>query len=347
MRAVVVKQDSTGVEVVEKTLRPLKAGEALVDVEYCGVCHTDLHVAHGDFGQKPGRVLGHEGIGIVREVAEGVTSLKPGDRVSIAWFFEGCGRCEYCVTGNETLCRSVINAGYTADGGMAEECIVTADYAVKVPEGLDPAQASSITCAGVTTYKAIKVGKPQPGQWVVIWGAGGLGNLAVQYAKKVFNTHVIAVDINDDKLELAKEVGADYVINARNEDPVSKILELSNGGAHISVVTAVSKVAFNQAIDTARAAGKVVAVGLPSETMDVSIVKTVLNGIEIIGSLVGTREDLKEAFEFGAQGLVVPVVQKRPIEDAVAIFDEMEKGTIQGRMVIDMGYHKCSCGCSH
>lgn len=347
MRAVVVNSESTGVEVVEKELRGLKAGEALVDVEYCGVCHTDLHVAHGDFGKKPGRVLGHEGIGIVREVAEGVTSLKVGDRVSIAWFFEGCGRCEYCVSGNETLCRDVINAGYTADGGMAEQCIVTADYAVKVPEGLDPAQASSITCAGVTTYKAIKVGKPQPGQWVVIWGAGGLGNLAVQYAKRVFNTNVIAVDINDDKLGLAKEVGADYVINAKNEDPVVKIKELSGLGAHISVVTAVSKVAFNQAIDSARAAGKVVAVGLPSETMDVSIVKTVLDGIEIIGSLVGTREDLKEAFYFGAQGLVVPVVQIRPIEDAVAIFDEMEKGTIQGRMVIDMKGETCGCGCGH
>ena len=344
MKAVVVNKEGTGVEVVETSLRPLKVGEALVDVEYCGVCHTDLHVAHGDFGKKPGRILGHEGIGIVREVAEGVTSLKVGDRVSIAWFFEGCGRCEYCVTGNETLCRSVINAGYTADGGMAQECIVTADYAVKVPEGLDPAQASSITCAGVTTYKAIKVGKPQPGQWVVIWGAGGLGNLAVQYAKKVFNTNVVAVDINDDKLALAKEVGADYIINGKKEDPVKKILELSNGGAHISVVTAVSKVAFNQAIDSARAAGKVVAVGLPSETMDVSIVKTVLDGIEIIGSLVGTREDLKEAFEFGAQGLVVPVVQTRTIEEAPAIFEEMEQGKIQGRMVIDM---KAGCSCGH
>lgn len=335
MKAVVVNKDGTGIEVVEKEIRKPGYGEALIDVEYCGVCHTDLHVAHGDFGKVPGRVLGHEGIGVVTELGEGVKSLKVGDRVSVAWFFEGCGCCEYCNTGRETLCRTVSNAGYSVDGAMAEKCIVVADYAVKVPEGLDPAQASSITCAGVTTYAAIKAGRLKPGQWIAIYGAGGLGNLAVQYAKKVFNAHVVAVDINDDKLQLAKECGADIIINGKKEDPV-KVIQEKTGGVHSAVVTAVSKIAFNQAVDSVRAAGKVIAVGLPSETMDVSIVKTVLDGIEIIGSLVGTRKDLEEAFQFGAEGLVVPVVEKRPIEDAPAIFKEMEEGTIQGRMVIDM-----------
>lgn len=335
MKAVVVNKEGCGVEVVEREIRKPGYGEALIDVEYCGVCHTDLHVANGDFGKVPGRVLGHEGIGVVKEIGEGVKSLKIGDRVSVAWFFEGCGACEYCNTGRETLCRNVKNAGYSVDGAMATECIVTADYAVKVPEGLDPAQASSITCAGVTCYSAIKAGGVKPGQWTVVYGAGGLGNLAVQYAKKVFNNHVIAVDINDDKLALAKECGADIVINGIKEDPV-KIIQEKSGGCHCAVVTAVSKIAFNQAIDSVRAAGKVVAVGLPSETMDVSIVKTVLDGIEIIGSLVGTRKDLEEAFQFGAEGFVVPVVTKRPIEDAPKIFQEMIDGTIQGRMVIDM-----------
>ncbi|MDG3131485.1 alcohol dehydrogenase AdhP [Streptococcus suis] len=336
MKAVVVNPESTGVVVVEKELRPLEAGEALVQVEYCGVCHTDLHVANGDFGKVPGRVLGHEGIGIVTEIAPDVTSLKIGDRVSIAWFFQGCGRCEYCTTGRETLCRTVKNAGYSVDGGMAEQCIVTADYAVKVPEGLDPAQASSITCAGVTCYKAIKEAHLDPGQWIAIYGAGGLGNLAVQYAKKVFNAHVIAIDINSDKLELAKEVGADIVINATEMDDVpAYIKEITNGGTHSAVVTAVSKIAFNQAIDSVRAGGYVVAVGLPSEYMDLSIVKTVLDGIKVVGSLVGTRKDLEEAFHFGAMGLVVPVVQKRPVEDAEAVFEEMAAGSIQGRMVLD------------
>ncbi|RSI12495.1 Alcohol dehydrogenase 1 [Streptococcus sanguinis] len=336
MKAVVVNPEGTNVQLIEnKELRPLETGEALVDIEYCGVCHTDLHVAHGDFGKVPGRVLGHEGIGIVKEIAPDVKKLKVGDRVSVAWFFEGCGACEYCTTGRETLCRTVKNAGYSVDGGMAEQCIVTADYAVKVPEGLDPAQASSITCAGVTTYKAIKEAQLQPGQWTVIFGAGGLGNLAVQYAKKVFNAHVVAVDINNDKLALAKEVGADIVINGHEVDDVAALIQEKTGGAHSAVVTAVSKVAFNQAVDSVRAGGRVVAVGLPSEMMDLSIVKTVLDGIQVIGSLVGTRKDLEEAFQFGAEGLVVPVVQKRPVSDAVDVFDEMEAGTIQGRMVLD------------
>ena len=184
MKAVVVNKEGTGVELAEREIRKPGYGEALIDVEYCGVCHTDLHVAKGDFGKVPGRILGHEGIGIVKELGEGVTSLKVGDRVSVAWFFEGCGCCEYCDTGRETLCRTVKNAGYSVDGAMAEQCIVTADYAVKVPDGLDPAQASSITCAGVTCYAAIKAAELKPGQWICLYGAGGLGNLAVQYAKK-------------------------------------------------------------------------------------------------------------------------------------------------------------------
>ena len=329
MRAVVVNQASTGVEVVEHEKPAVVGhGQALVKVEYCGVCHTDLHVAHGDFGQVPGRILGHEGIGIVEEVGEGVETLKKGDRVSIAWFFEGCGHCEYCTTGRETLCRSVKNAGYSVDGGMS-------DYAVKVPEGLNPAQASSITCAGVTTYKAIKEAKVEPGQWVAIYGAGGLGNLAIQYAKKVFNARVVAVDINQDKLDLAKESGADLVVNGKEVEDVAGYIQEKTGGTHSAVVTAVSKVAFNQAIDSVRAGGTVVAVGLPSEYMELSIVKTVLDGIRVVGSLVGTRKDLEEAFDFGAQGLVVPVVETVPVDTAVEVFDQMEKGEIQRRKVLD------------
>lgn len=334
MKAIIATKDRKA-EVVEKEIRPLKYGEALLDMECCGVCHTDLHVKNADFGDVAGRTLGHEGIGVVKEVGEGVTSLKVGDRASVAWFFEGCGHCEYCTTGRETLCREVKNSGYSVDGGMAEQCIVTADYAVKVPDGLSSEAASSITCAGVTCYKAIKVADTLPGQWMVISGMGGLGNLALQYAKNVFELKVIAVDINDAQLEFAKEMGADICVNPLKED-LGKVAQERVGGAHAAVVTAVGKSAFNQAVDSLRAGGKVIAVGLPSESMDLSIPRLVMDGIEVIGSLVGTRQDLREAFQFAAEGKVVPKYQMRPMEEINEIFEEMEQGKYTGRMVIDL-----------
>ncbi|WP_058911492.1 alcohol dehydrogenase AdhP [Entomohabitans teleogrylli] len=333
MKAAVVNKDHS-VDVVEKQLRPLAHGEALLKMVCCGVCHTDLHVKNGDFGDKTGVTLGHEGIGIVTAVGPGVSSLKPGDRASVAWFYQGCGHCEYCTSGNETLCREVKNAGYSVDGGMAEECIIVADYAVKVPDGLDSAAASSITCAGVTTYKAVKISAIAPGQWIAIYGLGGLGNLALQYAKNVFNAKVIAVDVNDAQLRLAREMGADLVVNSASED-AAQVIQAQTGGAHAAVVTAVAKVAFNSAVDAVRAGGRVVAVGLPPEAMSLDIPRLVLDGIQVVGSLVGTRQDLAEAFQFAAEGKVAPKVARRPLEDINAIFHEMEQGKIQGRMVID------------
>ncbi|WP_434779834.1 alcohol dehydrogenase AdhP [Neisseria sp. Ec49-e6-T10] len=341
MKAAVVSKKNPGkVDIKEVPVPKIGHGQALVEVEYCGVCHTDLHVAKGDFGAVPGRIIGHEGVGIVKELGPDVTNLKVGDRVSIAWFYKGCGACEYCITGRETFCRTVQNAGFSVDGAMAEQCVVDANYAVKVPDGLDPVQASSITCAGVTCYKAIKVSDVKPGQWIAIYGCGGLGNLAIQYAKNVFNAKVIAVDINDDKLKLAKEIGADLVCNSLKDGDAGEWIQKHVGGAHAAVVTAVSKVAFNQAVNSVRAASKVVAVGLPPETMDLAIVKTVLDGIEIVGSLVGTRKDLEEAFQFGAEGKVVPIVHTRCLDEVNDIFEEMEKGEILGRMVVDMHKHE-------
>jgi propanol-preferring alcohol dehydrogenase len=303
-------------------------------MECCGVCHTDLHVKNGDFGDKTGVILGHEGIGIVKEVGPGVTSLKVGDRTSVAWLYEGCGICEYCTSGKETLCRTVKNAGYTIDGSMAEECIVKADYSVKVPKGLDAPAASSVACAGVTTYKGVKVSKIKPGEWIAIYGLGGLGNLALQYAKNVFNAKVIAVDINDEQLKFAREMGADLTINCRTED-AAKVIQEKVGGAHAAVVTAVAKAAFNSAVDAVRAGARVVAIGLPTDAMSLNIPRLVLDGIQVVGSLVGTRKDLAEAFAFAAEGKVVPKVTLRPIQDINAILEEMEQGKIKGRMVIN------------
>ena len=336
MKAAVVRRIPDGyVDIIEKELRPIKANEALLDMEYCGVCHTDLHVAAGDYGDKPGRVLGHEGIGIVKQIGSDVTSLKIGDRVSVAWFFEGCGICEYCVSGNETFCHLAKNAGYSVDGGMSEQVIVVADYAVKVPEKLDPIKASSITCAGVTTYKAIKVSKVKPGDWQVVFGAGGLGNLSIQYAKNVFGAKVIAVDVNQDKLNLAKKIGADVIINSSEVCPVEEIKKITNGGAQSSIITAVARKAFEQGVSCLKRMGRMVAVALPNTYMNLSIPSTVFDGIEVAGSLVGTRLDLAEAFQFAAEGKVNPIVQTRKLDEVNDIINEMKNGKIEGRMVID------------
>src|SRR5690606_11876831 len=254
----------------------------------------------------------------------------------IAWLYESCGNCEYCNSGRETLGRDVKNSGYTVDGAMAEQVIVAADYAVKVPDGLDPAAATSISCAGVTTYKAVKVSQVQPGGWIDVFGIGGLGNLAVQYAKHVFGAKVIAFDINDDKLAFAKEVGADVVVNSLKEDPKERALEVTGGkGLDASIITAVAKEPFNQAVDVVKAGARVVAVGLPVDKMDLDIPRLVLDGIQVIGSLVGTRQDLQEAFQFAAEGKVVPKVTLRKIEEINDIMEEMEQGKFTGRMVID------------
>ena len=285
---------------------------------------------------KAGTVLGHEGIGIVKEIGADVRSLQVGDRVSVAWFFEGCGHCEYCVSGNETFCREVKNAGYSVDGGMAEEAIVVADYAVKVPDGLDPIEASSITCAGVTTYKAIKVSGVKPGDWQVIFGAGGLGNLAIQYAKNVFGAKVSAVDINQDKLNLAKKIGADVIINSGDVNPVDEIKKITGGlGVQSAIVCAVARIAFEQAVASLKPMGKMVAVALPNTEMTLSVPQVVFDGVEVAGSLVGTRLDLAEAFQFGAEGKVKPIVATRKLEEINDIIDEMKAGKIEGRMVID------------
>lgn len=335
MKAAVVRDPVDGyVDIKDVQLRPIHQGEALVKVEYCGLCHTDLHVAAGDFGKVPGRIIGHEGVGKVIQVADDVDNLKIGDRVSIAWFYRGCGHCEYCTTGRETLCRNVQNSGFSVDGAMAEQVIVPADYAVKVPEGLDPVEATSLTCAGVTMYKALKVGETRPGQWVEVVGVGGLGNLAVQFAHNVFGANVIAVDGNEDKLNAAKENGADITIN-RHDPDVAEQIQKKVGGVHNAQITAVTTEAFTTSVNALRPDGRLVAVALPKGDMALNIDKTVLDGIQVAGSLVGTRQDLAETFQFGSEGKVKPIVKTRRLDEVNDIIDEMKQNKIVGRMVVD------------
>jgi propanol-preferring alcohol dehydrogenase len=334
MKAAVVNEHHQKLEIKEVPVPELEYGEILVKIKACGVCHTDLHAVNGDWPVKPKLPLipGHEGVGIVEKVGEGVSSIKVGDRVGIPWLYSACGECEYCLTGRETLCLSQENAGYSVDGAYAEYCKAPANYVVKIPDGLDFHEISPIFCAGVTTYKALKVSNAKPGDWVAIYGIGGLGHVALQYAKAM-GLNVIAVDIQDDKLELASELGADITINGLRVDPAEEIKNLV-GGVQAAVSVAVTTKAFEQAYRSVKRGGTLVVVGLPNADLPIPIFDTVLNGVTVKGSIVGTRKDLQEALEFAAQGKVRTNIEIQPLENINEIFDRMENGQINGRVVL-------------
>ena len=211
----------------------------LVRIEACGLCHTDIHAAHGDWPVKPAPpfVPGHEGVGVVTAVGAGVTQHELGDRVAIPWLGHACGHCDHCISGWETLCEQQQNSGYAVDGGFAEYAVADANYVVTVPEGVSSFDAAPLTCAGVTTYKAIKVANISPSERVAVFGIGGLGHLAVQYARLV-GAEVIAVDVKQSKLDLARELGADHVVDATKVDPAEAIAAL--GGADVAVALTVT-----------------------------------------------------------------------------------------------------------
>lgn len=322
---------------IEEVKMPLPGpGQILVKIEACGVCHTDLHAVEGDWPVRPPLpfIPGHEGVGHVAAVGAGVSRIREGDRVGVPWLYTACGCCEHCLTGWETLCAEQQNTGYSVNGGYAEYVLADPNYVGILPKSVAFDEIAPILCAGVTVYKGLKVTNARPGQWVVISGVGGLGHVAVQYAKAM-GLHVAAVDVDDAKLELAKKLGASLTINARHEDPV-EVIQRDIGGAHGVLVTAVSNSAFGQAIGMARRHGTVALVGLPPGDFPTPIFDVVLKAISITGSIVGTRADLQEALDFAAEGLVKATIHSGKLDDINQIFDQMRAGTIEGRIVMSI-----------
>jgi alcohol dehydrogenase, propanol-preferring len=311
-------------------------GEVVVRVEASGLCHTDIHAAHGDWPVKPVPPFtpGHEGVGIVEAVGTGVTEVVPGDRVAMPWLGYACGVCEYCVSGWETLCLEQKNMGYSMDGGFAEYVKAYGRYVVKVPDGIDPLDAAPLTCAGVTTYKAVKVAGTKPTDLVAVFGIGGLGHLALQYAA-IAGGRVVAVDLVEEKLELARELGAEFTVNAAKQDPAAAIQEL--GGADQAIALAVSPKAFEQAYGSLRRGGTLVFVGLPADNkIELPIFETVLNGITVVGSIVGTRLDLREVFELHAAGKTRVIRETRPLAEINEAIEEVEAGHVPARIVFQL-----------
>jgi propanol-preferring alcohol dehydrogenase len=312
-------------------------GELLVRVQACGVCHTDLHAADGDWPVKPNPpfIPGHEAAGIVEAIGSGVDDFKLGDAVGVAWLHDACLKCEYCETGWETLCEHQHMSGYTVNGGFAQYVIANAAFAARLPKSVDFAHIAPILCAGVTTYKGLKETEARPGQWVAISGIGGLGHVAVQYAKAM-GLKVVALDISPDKLALAKKAGADVAVDALSQDAIAQVVDATSGGAHGILVTAVSPPAFSQAIHMVRRNGTVSLVGLPPGDFPTPIFEVVLKRITVRGSIVGTRRDLDEAIAFAADGKVTADIKTAPLTDINDIFSRLKKGTVEGRMVLDL-----------
>ncbi|MBJ7328583.1 MAG: zinc-dependent alcohol dehydrogenase [Solirubrobacteraceae bacterium] len=316
MRAAVVRSFNEPLAIEDVPMPSPGAEQVLVRVEASGLCHTDIHAARGEWPVKPEPpfIPGHEGVGVIEQVGAGRDhGLSTGMRVAVPWLGYTCGDCLYCNTGRETLCESQQNTGYSINGGFAEYVVGNARNVVVVPDGVDPADAAPLTCAGVTTYKAVKESGARPADLVVVFGVGGLGHLALQYAK-VTGAEVVAVDINAERLETAKALGADHVVHAGEEDPVAALQRL--GGANQAIATAVNPTAFEQALASLARGGTLVCVGLPAENeMRLPIFETVLGGLTVKGSIVGTHHDLEEVFDLHRRGKTRVLREERELDD--------------------------------
>lgn len=335
MKAAVVPALGAPLEIRELPIPEPGPGQVLVRMHTSGICHTDIHAAHGDWPVKPHPpfVPGHEGIGVVERVGPGAAVRRVGDRVAIAWLGSACGRCGYCISGRETLCLAQTNSGYSVDGAYAEYALADERFAVPVPDAVSSLDAAPLTCAGVTTFKAIKVAGIRPGERVGVFGIGGLGHLAVQYARVVGGI-VVGVDVEDAKLDLATELGADHTVNARTTDPVAAIHDL--GGVDVAVALAATPASFEQAFRSLRRGGRLVCVALPADgTMQIPIFDTVLGGISVIGSIVGTRQDLVDVFALHAAGRTRVVAEGRKLDEINESFDDVLAGRVPARLVIE------------
>jgi propanol-preferring alcohol dehydrogenase len=336
MRAAVLHEFKTPLS-IENVERPrLAPDEVLIEVEACGVCHSDLHVAEADWVQlarivKKPLILGHEIAGRVVERGASVGGVQLGDRMGVPWIYCTCGECEFCREGNENLCAKQQITGVTVDGGYAEFVKVLASHAVRIPDPLSSLEAAPLFCAGVTVYRALRRAHVAPGQRLAVFGIGGLGHLAVQIGR-AFGAEITAVDIADEKLALAKELGASTALDARSVDVV-KILRRS-GGVHTAIVTSAAKSAYDMAFYCVRPAGMLLVVGLPGENICFPPILMAAAEIRIQASAVGTRREVGEVLAMAAAGKLRCQTVPRPLDDANAVLEDLRRGRISGRAVL-------------
>lgn len=316
--------------------------ELLINIKYSGVCHTDLHAWKGDWplATKLPLVGGHEGAGVVVGMGLGVQGWKIGDYAGVKWLNGSCQTCSLCESGHEANCSHADLSGYTHDGSFQQYATADAIQAARIPPGTDLASVAPILCAGITVYKALKSAELKAGDWVVISGAGGgLGTLAIQYAKAM-GYMVAAIDGGDNKAKLTKNLGADTFIDfTKSSDLVKEVQEATGGGAQGAINVSVSPAAITQSTQYVRPTGTVVLVGLPSGAqMTLPVFDAVVKSVKVVGSYVGNRADTREALEFFLRGLVHSPIQLAGLSELPRIYKEMEAGTVLGRYVVDTSY---------
>lgn len=334
MKAAVVHAFREPLVLEDVPIPEVRPGQILVKMAACGVCHTDLHAADGDWPVKPRLpfIPGHEGVGTVAAVGAGVKHIREGDRVGVPWLHTACGHCEHCLTGWETLCDHQQMTGYTVNGGFAEFVLADPGYVGHLPAKSAFEAMAPILCAGLTVYKGLKVLDARPGQWVAVVGAGGLGHLAVQYARAM-GLHVVAVDVDGAKLALAASLGAELCVNALDEDPAVAV-QRELQGVHGALVTAVSRQSFAQSLGMLRKRGTMSMVGLPPGDFALPIFDMVLNAKTVRGSIVGTRQDLCEALQFAADGQVRASTTSHRLVEVNDVLDALRRGRVEGRAVL-------------
>jgi propanol-preferring alcohol dehydrogenase len=307
-----------------------RTGEVLVRMEACGICHSDLFVASLEKLPLLPLTLGHEGIGRVLAVGAGVADFAVGDRAGITFLASTCGACDVCLSGRERFCPRQLNFGYTVDGALTGYAVVPAPLLFRVPETLPAAEAAPLCCAGWTAYGALREAALQPGQSVALFGMGGLGHLAIQYARHI-GLRVAAVDVSESKLEMARSLGADLALLA---DSAARTLQKQWGGADASIVLTGSPAAIQQAFRSLKRTGTLITSGLSTNQYELPIVDTVLKGLSIRGSYLGTRADLEEVFRLAQSGVGRAHIETHALDEAPAVLERMRRGEILGRAVV-------------
>jgi propanol-preferring alcohol dehydrogenase len=331
MRGVLLRAAHTPVAVTDIPAPEPPPGHVLVKMEACGICHSDLFIAGMDKPPLLPLVLGHEGIGRVEKLGADVQSLATGDRVGITFLASTCGTCEWCRTGRERYCPQQFNCGYTVAGALAGYASVPAQHLIRVPDALAAAEAAPLCCAGWTAYHSICETGLAPGSTVAIFGMGGLGHFAVQYARQAC-LRVAGVDTSEPKLALARELGAEITVLAEN---AGRRLQKEYGGVDAAVVLTASPAAIPDALRSLKRCGTLVLVGLAHGTFEMPVIDTVLKGIIVRGSFLGTRQDLEEVFRLAATGAVRPHIERHALDEAPELFEKMQRGELAGRAVIE------------